>query len=242
MSDSDNISATPQDAGAPSHGAVAVRDEPHHHLALDTPIGRVYWVELLPGDSTMLHRHNFDYVTVVIGDARVGDRRAEEEEEKIKPLADGYTFYSRAAFEHEVRNAGKTTFYNFTMSMLRNGGGPENSLFEDIGTGCKHGRIFDERAARAAEVLLKAGETLDLRGDTILIVRDTALAPTPDVDVSCENLQHLSRTLSVAPKRRLARLRRPKPNSERKVHLYYCGGRTRVTAKADTDLVLIGIR
>ena len=199
--------------------AVAVIDEPRHHLALDTPIGRVYWVEVAPGDATLLHRHNFDYVTVVIGDAVVGNRHFGEEE-VVSRLQDGHTFYSHAPFEHVVRNAGTEPFLNFTISMLRNGAGPDNNLFKTLGSISNTGtitfeRLFDERCARAAKVRLTSGQSLELDGDTIVVARRNC-----DLTVTGIDIQRVQRAAT----------------------LCWCSGQTHLTTTAECDLVVIGIR
>lgn len=45
--------------------------EPHHHLALHNDYVKVFKVEVSPGDSIVLHRHDQDTVAIAIGDQLV---------------------------------------------------------------------------------------------------------------------------------------------------------------------------
>jgi quercetin dioxygenase-like cupin family protein len=45
--------------------------EPHHHLALRNDYVKVFRVEVLPGDSIVLHRHDQDTIAIAIGDQEV---------------------------------------------------------------------------------------------------------------------------------------------------------------------------
>jgi hypothetical protein len=45
--------------------------EPHHHLALSNDFVKVFRVEVQPGDSIVLHRHDQDTIAIAIGDQEV---------------------------------------------------------------------------------------------------------------------------------------------------------------------------
>jgi quercetin dioxygenase-like cupin family protein len=50
---------------------IPLASEPHHHLALHNQYVNVYRVEVAPHDSVLLHRHDYDAISVMLGDARV---------------------------------------------------------------------------------------------------------------------------------------------------------------------------
>src|SRR5260370_11004377 len=63
---------TPQSPGiVPPQEAVAIKNEPHHHLKFENPFVRV-WDTMIPGsDATMFHVHAKDNVVVSLSDAHL---------------------------------------------------------------------------------------------------------------------------------------------------------------------------
>ena len=45
--------------------------EPHHRLSLHNEYVNVYQVQVAPHDSVLLHRHDFDAISVMLSDAQV---------------------------------------------------------------------------------------------------------------------------------------------------------------------------
>lgn len=45
--------------------------EPHHHLTLQNDYVKVFKVEVSPGDSIVLHRHDQDTIAIAIGEQLV---------------------------------------------------------------------------------------------------------------------------------------------------------------------------
>jgi quercetin dioxygenase-like cupin family protein len=52
-------------------GVITVDQEPHHHLDLHNDHVKAFKVEVSPGDSIVLHRHDQDSVAIAIGDQLV---------------------------------------------------------------------------------------------------------------------------------------------------------------------------
>jgi hypothetical protein len=97
--------------------AVPISQEHHHHLVLENPFIRAYEVEVGPHESTLLHRHDQDYVYVVFGNADITN--AVEGKPEVKAhLADTTVNYARGPFAHVARNDGDTTFRNITIQLL----------------------------------------------------------------------------------------------------------------------------
>src|ERR1700737_3880501 len=65
-------------------GAVALKAEPHHHLAFENDYVRAFHVEVGPHQSTLLHRHDRDYVFISLGDASVTNAVAGLPEAQVK--------------------------------------------------------------------------------------------------------------------------------------------------------------
>jgi len=104
--------------GIPAQGAaVPISQEHHHHLVLENPFIRAYEVEVGPHESTLLHRHDQDYVYVVFGNADITN--AVEGKPEVKAhLADTTVNFARGPFAHVARNDGDTTFRNITIQLL----------------------------------------------------------------------------------------------------------------------------
>jgi hypothetical protein len=50
---------------------ITMDQEPHHHVALRNNYVKVFKLEVSPGDSIVLHRHDQDTVAIAIGDQDV---------------------------------------------------------------------------------------------------------------------------------------------------------------------------
>ena len=110
-----------QDAG--KTGPVEVANEPSHHLKIENEYVRAYFVEIAPGQSTMMHHHSTDYVAVAIGAAEV-DSAGADGTTKHLVFQDGQVNYAPAGVTHLVANKGAATFRNATIEMLQNQGHP----------------------------------------------------------------------------------------------------------------------
>src|SRR4029077_4567180 len=62
--------------------SVEITSEPSHHLVFQNEYVRVFDVTVAPKASTLVHRHNYDYLFVTLGDSDVVSVRPGE-----KPLS-----------------------------------------------------------------------------------------------------------------------------------------------------------
>jgi hypothetical protein len=106
-----------RDGSAVQAASVPISQEHHHHLVLENPFVRAYEVEVPPHESTLLHRHDQDYVYVVFGDADITNAVEGKPEVKAHP-ADTAVNFARGPFAHVARNDGDTTFRNITIQLL----------------------------------------------------------------------------------------------------------------------------
>jgi quercetin dioxygenase-like cupin family protein len=113
-------SGSPSRAGFARDGVeapVEITAEPHHHLALENMFVRVFAVEVAPGESTLMHHHGHDYLSVSIGDAQVLNAK-----QGAQPVTanfnDGDTRFTPAGLVHAVTNSGTTPFRNSTIELL----------------------------------------------------------------------------------------------------------------------------
>ena len=92
--------------------------EPHHHLKIEKEYVRVYYVEVPPHESTLLHQHDHDYIYVSLGPSDVVNAIVNKPEIHLQ-LKDGETHFTRGGFAHVARNLADTPFRNVTIELLK---------------------------------------------------------------------------------------------------------------------------
>jgi hypothetical protein len=112
-----------QNAQSPT--AVAVKDEPHHHLVFENSYVRVFRVSIPANDATLLHQHDLPYLFVALGPADVVNAVAGKAEARLV-MADGQLGYSRGGFAHIARTDAGSSFDNVTVELLHPQGDPHN--------------------------------------------------------------------------------------------------------------------
>jgi len=97
---------------------VEITSEPRHHLVFENEYVRVFDVTVAPKDTTLVHRHNHDYLFVTLGDSDVVSARPGE-----KPVAlllkDGEVRYTPGNFAHAAINNSDRPFHNITIELLK---------------------------------------------------------------------------------------------------------------------------
>ena len=107
------LTAFAQQAQAP----VEIAAEPHHHLVLDNMFVRVFAVLVEPGESSLMHHHGHDYLSVSVGDAQILNAK-QSAQPVTANFKDGDTRFTPAGLIHAVTNTGKTPFRNATIELL----------------------------------------------------------------------------------------------------------------------------
>ncbi len=97
---------------------IPLASEPHHHLALHNEYVNVYQVEVAPHDSVLLHRHDFDAVSVMISSAEVTVLAPGKPDEHRK-LMDGQVRLQARGYVHSSSIDGNTTYRNVTVELLQ---------------------------------------------------------------------------------------------------------------------------
>jgi hypothetical protein len=113
---------TPPDAGK----SVSIKEEPHHHLILENAYVRVFRVEIISPDATLLHRHDTPYAYMSIGKADFINAVEGKPDAQVK-MANGQLGYSKGGFSHIVRTTNDTPFYNITVELLH----PQSNIHSD---------------------------------------------------------------------------------------------------------------
>ena len=98
--------------------SVEITSEPSHHLVFQNEYVRVFDVTVAPKASTLIHRHNHDYLFVTLGDSDVVSVRPGEEPVSLK-LKDGEVRFTPGNFAHAAINNSDRPFHNTTIELLQ---------------------------------------------------------------------------------------------------------------------------
>lgn len=104
----------------PKEAVVPVDQEPAHHLVLDNQFVRVFDVVVPPHAATLMHRHDRDYMFIILGDSEISNERMNEKPAQVT-LKDGDIRYSPGGFAHVARNLAATPFHNITIELKNPG-------------------------------------------------------------------------------------------------------------------------
>ena len=105
---------------------IPIQDEPHHHLIFENSYVRVFRVEIISPDATLLHRHDVPYTYMSIGKAEFTNAVEGKPEIRLK-MSDGQLGYSKGGFAHVIRTENDIPFYNITVELLHPQGSVRNA-------------------------------------------------------------------------------------------------------------------
>jgi quercetin dioxygenase-like cupin family protein len=98
--------------------SVEITSEPSHHLVLQNEYVRVFDVTVAPRATTLVHKHNYDYLFVTLGDSDVVSVRPGEKPVALK-LKDGEVRFTPGNFAHAAINQADRPFHNITIELLK---------------------------------------------------------------------------------------------------------------------------
>src|SRR5882672_6637048 len=98
--------------------SVEITSEPSHHLVFQNEYVRVFDVTVAPKASTLVHRHNSDYLFVTLGDSDVVSARVGEKPAALH-LKDGEVRFTPGNFAHAAINESDRPFHNITIELLQ---------------------------------------------------------------------------------------------------------------------------
>jgi len=134
--------------------------EPHHHLVLQNEYVKVFNVEVSPGDSIVLHRHDQDTVAIAIGDQLVTVGIPGKPDVHSKNV-DAQVRLQRSGYMHSTRVDGDTPYHTVAVELLQ----PQTNFHNVCGEvlvgqplNCP-ASAKKESAAFASETLLQSAET-----------------------------------------------------------------------------------
>jgi hypothetical protein len=91
---------------------VDITAEPHHHHVLENIFIRVYAVDVVPKQSTLMHRHGHDYLSVSLGQAEITNNRPGVPAANVK-FKDGDVRFAASPLVHAVTDNLDTPFRNY---------------------------------------------------------------------------------------------------------------------------------
>src|SRR5579859_2508373 len=97
---------------------VEITAEPSHHQVLENEYVRVFNVTVAPKASTLIHRHNYDYLFVTLGDSDVVSIRPGEKPVALQ-LKDAEVRFTPGHFAHAAINNADRPFHNITIELLK---------------------------------------------------------------------------------------------------------------------------
>ena len=98
--------------------SVEMTSEPSHHLVFENEYVRVFDVIVAPRASTLIHRHNHDYLFVTLGDSDLVNARVGEKPAPLQ-LKDGEVRFTPGNFAHAAINNSDRPFHNTTIELLK---------------------------------------------------------------------------------------------------------------------------
>ena len=98
--------------------SVEITSEPSHHLVFQNEYVRVFDVTVAPHATTLVHKHNYDYLFVTLGDSDVVSVRPGEKPVALK-LKDGEVRFTPGNFAHAAINQSDRPFHNITIELLK---------------------------------------------------------------------------------------------------------------------------
>ncbi len=169
-------------AQAPAPKEVPVAQEPSHHLVFENQYTRVYQVEVSPGKATLLHRHDHDYVFVVLGDAHISNDVLGQPP-RDQQVKDGDVNFAAGGFAHVARNVGATSFRNVTIEVLRKSSGVVHGGVGGKSDGASAGIVFATDTVIVRRYDIEPGRTLPMARDNA----DHLLVPVTDLHLESKS-------------------------------------------------------
>ena len=125
--------------------SVEITSEPSHHLVFQNEYVRVFDVTVAPRTSTLIHKHNHDYLFVTLGDSDVVSERLGEKPAALQ-LKDGEVRYTPGNFAHAAINKSDRPFHNITIELLK----PSTKVYMCAGT-CSNPSVPSVQTAWASD-------------------------------------------------------------------------------------------
>jgi len=107
-----------QTTGVATSAVITMDQEPHHHLTLQNDYVKVFRVEVAPGDSIVLHKHDQDTIAIAIGDQLVTVGIPGKTSAPSKN-ADGQVRLQRSGYIHSTHVNGDTPYHTVAVEFMQ---------------------------------------------------------------------------------------------------------------------------
>ena len=143
--------------------AVPLSQEPHHHLILQNDYTRVWDVTVAANESTLMHRHDHDYVAVIMTPSHV-QNAVEGRPVTTGRAGVGEVRFTTAPMTHRLTDMSQRPFRNFIIEILKkNAAKPGEEKGErglEVGHGGLSDTVIDNDEVRVQDVQIAAGGML----------------------------------------------------------------------------------
>jgi quercetin dioxygenase-like cupin family protein len=151
-------------AFAQAPAEVEITNEPHHHFLFENELVRVFYVEVPPGQATLIHRHRHDYIYVTLGDYEVSNDVVGKPAVRVT-LHDGDTGFLAGGYAHSARDLSSAPLRNITVELLQDDKARRDSTFADdrglqVLPGGTRQILFVKDGVRASEIELQPGGSI----------------------------------------------------------------------------------
>jgi hypothetical protein len=102
---------------AQSQTVIPLASEPHHHLLLHNQYLNLYKVEVAPHDSVLLHRYDFDAISIMMSDTHVTVHTPGKPEAQHQ-VVDGQIRLQPRGYVHSTLIDGDAAYRNVTIELL----------------------------------------------------------------------------------------------------------------------------
>jgi len=103
--------------GAQGPDVIPLKSEPHHHLVLHNDFVNAYSVQVEPKNSVRLHKHEFDAIGIMLGDAEI-TVSAPGKPDSHQKVVGGQLRLQQAGYIHSTVIDGDTAYRNVTVELL----------------------------------------------------------------------------------------------------------------------------
>ncbi len=124
----------PLSMAAQAPAVITMDDEPHHHLVFKNDVVKMFVLDLRPRDSFLMHGHDHDDVSIVIGDATTVST-SPGQADVLSISKTGEVRFAFSGRVHSVRNIGQTAYRAVSIDLLRTQTGARNLCGSQISAG-----------------------------------------------------------------------------------------------------------
>ena len=115
----------PAAALAQAPAVILMDQEPHHHLEFQNEYVKVFKVEVAPGGSIRMHRHDHDTIAIAIGDQAVTVGFPDKPEVHQKN-SDGQLRLQLTGYVHSTKVDSGKAYHTVAVELIRPQGNPRN--------------------------------------------------------------------------------------------------------------------